>query len=79
MTFDWTNPYKTTRTPVFARNIVSTSQPLAAQAGLRILQQAAGPRFAAGLLLHDGEQVIPFGERLWAMPIERLWTEPGRQ
>jgi predicted AAA+ superfamily ATPase len=47
--------------------------------GLRILQQAAGPRFAAGLLLHDGEQVIPFGERLWAMPIERLWTEPGRQ
>lgn len=39
MQFDWTNPYKTTRTPVFARNIVSTSQPLAAQAGLRILQQ----------------------------------------
>jgi len=35
--FDWTNPYPSTRTPVFARNIVSTSQPLAAQAGLRIL------------------------------------------
>ena len=47
--------------------------------GLRILQQAAGPRFAAGLLLHDGEQVIPFGDRLWAMPIERLWTESGRE
>jgi gamma-glutamyltranspeptidase / glutathione hydrolase len=38
--FDWTNPYPTTRTPVFARNVVATSQPLAAQAGLRML--AAG-------------------------------------
>jgi len=36
--FNWTNPYPSTRTPVFARNIVATSQPLAAQAGLRILQ-----------------------------------------
>src|SRR5690606_19922842 len=34
---DWTNPYPSTRLPVFARNIVATSQPLAAQAGLRIL------------------------------------------
>jgi gamma-glutamyltranspeptidase/glutathione hydrolase len=35
--FDWTNPYPTLRTPVFARNVVATSQPLAAQAGLRML------------------------------------------
>ncbi|WP_118180943.1 gamma-glutamyltransferase family protein [Paraburkholderia phosphatilytica] len=35
--FDWHNPYPTTRLPVFARNVVSTSQPLAAQAGLRML------------------------------------------
>ncbi|MBV6305812.1 gamma-glutamyltransferase family protein [Candidimonas humi] len=35
--FDWTNPYPTTRTPVFARNVVSTSHPLAAQAGMRML------------------------------------------
>jgi len=34
---DWTNPYPSTRLPVFARNIVATSQPLAAQAGLRML------------------------------------------
>jgi gamma-glutamyltranspeptidase/glutathione hydrolase len=40
MTFDWQNPYPTVRAPIFARNIVATSQPLAAQAGLRIL--AAG-------------------------------------
>ncbi|NYT37489.1 gamma-glutamyltransferase family protein [Allopusillimonas soli] len=36
-TFNWANPYPTARTPVFARNVVSTSHPLAAQAGLRIL------------------------------------------
>ena len=35
MQFDYTNPYHSTRLPVFARNIVSTSHPLAAQAGLR--------------------------------------------
>jgi gamma-glutamyltranspeptidase/glutathione hydrolase len=37
MRFDFTNPYSTTRLPVFARNVVSTSHPLAAQAGLRML------------------------------------------
>ena len=35
--FAWTNPYPTVRTPVFARNVVSTSHPLASQAGLRML------------------------------------------
>lgn len=35
--FDWTNPYPSRRIPVFARNVVSTSHPLAAQAGLRML------------------------------------------
>jgi len=37
MNFDWTNPFPTTRRPVFARNVVATSQPLAAQAGLAML------------------------------------------
>lgn len=31
------NPYPSTRLPLFARNVVSTSHPLAAQAGLRML------------------------------------------
>jgi gamma-glutamyltranspeptidase/glutathione hydrolase len=35
--FDWSNPYPSIRIPVFARNVVSTSHPLAAQAGLRML------------------------------------------
>lgn len=38
MKFNWHNPYPSTRTPIFARNIVSTSQPLAAQAGLAVLR-----------------------------------------
>ncbi len=37
MKFDYQNPYATTRLPVFARNVVSTSHPLASQAGLRML------------------------------------------
>jgi gamma-glutamyltranspeptidase / glutathione hydrolase len=35
--FDWSHGYPSQRLPLFARNIVSTSQPLAAQAGLRML------------------------------------------
>ncbi|HYB51989.1 MAG TPA: gamma-glutamyltransferase family protein [Burkholderiaceae bacterium] len=35
--FSWPNPYPSVRTPVFARNVVSTSHPLAASAGLRTL------------------------------------------
>jgi len=35
--FNWENPYPSIRTPLFARNVVSTSHPLAAQAGLRML------------------------------------------
>ena len=35
---DFRNPYPSTRLPLFARNVVSTSHPLAAQAGLRTLQ-----------------------------------------
>ena len=37
--FDWSPGYPSTRVPVFARNVVSTSHPLAAQAGLRVIQQ----------------------------------------
>ncbi len=37
MNFNYQNPYPSTRLPLFARNVVSTSHPLAAQAGLRML------------------------------------------
>jgi gamma-glutamyltranspeptidase / glutathione hydrolase len=37
MPFQYANPYPTTRAPLFARNVVATSHPLAAQAGLSML------------------------------------------
>jgi len=37
MNFDFSTPYASTRLPLFARNVVSTSHPLAAQAGLRMM------------------------------------------
>ena len=45
--FDYTNPYQSTRHPVFARKLVATSHPLAAQAGLRLLQQGGNAVDAA--------------------------------
>jgi gamma-glutamyltranspeptidase/glutathione hydrolase len=36
--FDWSAGYASRRSPLFARNVVSTSHPLAAQAGLTLLQ-----------------------------------------
>jgi gamma-glutamyltranspeptidase/glutathione hydrolase len=44
---DWTNPYRTIRSPLMARNVVATSQPLGAQAGLRMLLQGGNAVDAA--------------------------------
>jgi len=41
--------------------------------GLRVLQQACPDKFAFGLLLRDGDTVVPFGERLAAAPMSSLW------
>src|SRR5690242_5816603 len=35
--FDWHSPYPSQRMPILARNCAATSQPLAAQAGLRMM------------------------------------------
>jgi gamma-glutamyltranspeptidase/glutathione hydrolase len=47
MNFNYPNPYTSTRLPIFARNVVSTSHPLAAQAGLRMLWQGGNAVDAA--------------------------------
>ena len=41
--------------------------------GLRKLRDAAGMRFAAGVVLYDGEASVGFGEGLFAVPIRALW------
>jgi predicted AAA+ superfamily ATPase len=41
--------------------------------GLRKLKEAARGRFAAGVVLYDGEASASFGDNLFAVPIRALW------
>jgi predicted AAA+ superfamily ATPase len=41
--------------------------------GLRKLAELAGPRFVAGVVLYNGLQTVPMGERLSLMPLSSLW------
>jgi uncharacterized protein len=41
--------------------------------GLRKLRAATGARFAAGVVLYDGESTVGFGDDLFAVPIRALW------
>jgi gamma-glutamyltranspeptidase/glutathione hydrolase len=47
MKISWNFPYTSQRMPVFARNVVATSQPLAAQAGLQMLMKGGNAIDAA--------------------------------
>ena len=48
--------------------------------GLRRLKNAAGDRFAGGVVLYDGETCASFGDGLYAVPLRTLWetTETTR-
>lgn len=41
--------------------------------GLRKLREAAGKRFAGGVVLYDGETSASFGDGLFAVPVRALW------
>ena len=45
--FNWDLPYSSKRAPVFARNVVATSQPLASQAGIEVLRESGNAVDAA--------------------------------
>jgi predicted AAA+ superfamily ATPase len=42
--------------------------------GLRKLSAASGKDFKLGVVLYDEEQTVPFGERMFAVPISCLWA-----
>jgi len=41
--------------------------------GLRNLAETLGDTFHRGVVLYTGTEVLPFGPRLWAVPISALW------
>jgi len=43
-------------------------------AGLRTLAGACEDRFAFGAVLYDGTDLVPFGDRLAAVPLSSLWN-----
>jgi len=49
--FDYSMPYDSRRAPIFARNMVATSQPLASQAGLEMLRKGGNAAVATAVAL----------------------------
>jgi len=41
--------------------------------GLECLAHDAGDGFVAGVVLYTGEQIVPFGKHIWALPVRALW------
>jgi predicted AAA+ superfamily ATPase len=42
--------------------------------GLAHLRDAVGNRFKAGVVLNTSAETLPFGERLWSVPVAGLWS-----
>ena len=42
-------------------------------AGMKALAAACGDLFAYGVVLYDGADLVPFGDRLAAAPLSCLW------
>ena len=76
--FGWTFPYPSRRAPVLARNVVATSQPLAASAGLAMLRQggsAVDAALAAAIVL---TVVEPCSNGVGSDAFAMVW-EPAEQ
>ena len=75
MAFNWENPYLTARTPVFARNVVSTSHPLAAQAGNRVLLEGGNAVDAAIATAATLTIVEPVSNGLGSDAFALVWAD----
>jgi hypothetical protein len=58
----------------FPNLAVSLPQYQFASHRLRKLSAACGKDFKLGVVLYDAEQTVPFGERMFAVPISYLWA-----
>ncbi len=77
MQFNWQNPYPTIRSPLMARNVVSTSHPLAAQAGMRMLHQGGNAIDAAIAAAAALTIVEPVSNGLGSDNFAILWDGQG--
>jgi predicted AAA+ superfamily ATPase len=41
--------------------------------GIADLAATAGKRFRAGIVLYQGSTTVPFGDKLWAVPVKALF------
>ena len=72
--FDWKFPYHSQRMPVLARNVVATSQPLAAQAGLSMLMKGGNAVDAALATAITLAVVEPTGNGIGSDAFAILWV-----
>ena len=42
--------------------------------GLKRLREILGTKFHTGIVLFDGDSILPFGDRLIAVPLSTLWA-----
>jgi gamma-glutamyltranspeptidase/glutathione hydrolase len=75
--FSWDFPYVSQRMPVFARNVVSTSQPLAAQAGLRMLLKGGNAVDAAIAAAITLTVVEPTSNGIGSDAFAMVWDRDG--
>src|SRR5215470_19433673 len=71
--FDWKFPYHSQRMPVLARNVVATSQPLAAQAGLSMLMKGGNAVDAALATAITLTVVEPTGNGIGSDAFAIIW------
>lgn len=45
--------------------------------GLRKLASLVDAQFQMGVVLYDGTETLPLGDRIWAAPLSSLWSRPA--
>jgi gamma-glutamyltranspeptidase / glutathione hydrolase len=75
MTFTWDQPYPSQRSPLLAKNVVATSQPLAAQAGLRMLLKGGNAVDAAVATAITLTVVEPTMNGIGSDSFALIWTD----